>query len=102
MEGPRPGAGSKISLCYDADPIFNGNEHWIEIDSVAAADGDGQFPGYTGGVAPGTYFIAGYMWDGHNSFTFSHLSQTITITPAPPQTFALNSSTSGTFWTGTA
>ena len=32
-------AGSKISLCYDTDTTFNGNEHWIEIDGVAAANG---------------------------------------------------------------
>ena len=32
-------AGSTISLCYDTDTTFNGNEHWIEIDAVTAADG---------------------------------------------------------------
>jgi hypothetical protein len=30
-------------------------------------------------VAPGTYYLAGYLWDGHNTFTMSHLTQAITI-----------------------
>ena len=57
-------AGSKISLCYDTDTAFNGNEHWIEIDGVAAANGSGTYTWNTTGVAPGTYYVAGYMYDG--------------------------------------
>ena len=36
-------------------------------------------------MAAGTYYIAGYMYDGGNTFTFSHLTQAITITAAPDQ-----------------
>ena len=75
-------AGSKISLCYDTDTTFNGNEHWIEIDGVAAANGSGTYTWNTTGVAPGTYYLAGYMYDGKGTFTFSHLTQAITITAA--------------------
>ncbi len=93
-------AGSKISLCYDADASFNKNEHWIEIDRVKAADGSGAYAWNTTGVKPGTYTVAGYMWDGNHTFTTSHLTQTITITVAPAQTFALSGPTSGTFIVG--
>ena len=77
-------AGSTISLCYDTDPTFNGNEHWIEIDAVAAADGSYPFMWDTTGVAPGTYYLAGYLYDGVKTFTFSHLTQAITITATAP------------------
>ena len=73
-------SGSKISLCYDTDTTFNGNEHWIEIDAVTAANGGGTFTWNTTGVAPGTYYLAGYMYDGHGTFTMSHLTQAITLT----------------------
>ena len=75
-------AGSTISLCYDTDTSFDGNEHWIEIDAVTAADGSHPFMWDTTGVAPGTYYLAGYMYDGVKTFTFSHLSQPITIAAA--------------------
>ncbi len=83
-------AGSKISLCYDADASFNENEHWIEIDGVKAADGSDSYTWNTTGVAPGTYYVAGYLWDGGNTFTLSHLVQAITIVAAPSPTFALS------------
>ena len=66
-------SGSKISLCYDTDTTFDGNEHWIEIDGVAAANGGGTYAWNTAGMAPGTYYLAGYMYDGKGTFTFSHL-----------------------------
>ena len=53
-------AGSTISLCYDADKFINGNEHWIEIDGRPAADGTATYTWNTTGVAPGTYYVAGY------------------------------------------
>ena len=88
-------AGSKISLCYDTDKTFNKNEHWIEIDGVAAADGTGTYGWNTAGMAPGTYYLAGYMYDGKGTFTFSHLTQAITITAASSQTFAIDCSDLG-------
>ena len=79
---------STISLCYDSDKYINGNEHWIEIDSVTAANGSGTYDWNTSGVPTGTYYLAGYMWDGSKP-TYSHLKQTITIgaplTLAAPQ-----------------
>ncbi len=94
-------AGSKISLCYDPDTTFNGNEHWIEIDGVAAANGPGTYAWNTTGVAPGTYYIAGYLFDGGKVFTISHLYQSITITATvPPQTFAIAGPTSGSYPAG--
>ncbi len=94
-------AGSKISLCYDTDKTFNKNEHWIEIDGVAAADGTGTYGWNTAGVAPGTYYLAGYMYDGKGTFTFSHLTQAITITAASSQTFAITAPTLATYQAGT-
>ncbi len=94
--------GSKISLCFDTDTTFNKNEHWIEIDAVAAANSGGTYTWNTTGVAPGTYYLGGYMYDG-SSFTMSHLTQAITITGAAakaPQTFALTGPTSGAYQAG--
>ena len=93
--------GSKISLCYDEDTTWwNGNEHWIEVDAVAAANGTGTYSWTTTGMAPGKYYLAGYLWNGASAFTMSHLTQAITITAAPAQTFALNSPTFGTYLVG--
>ena len=72
-------AGSKISLCYDTDTTFDHNEHWIEIDGVLAANGSGSYAWNTAGVAAGTYYVAGYLWNGAGIFTFSHLTQAISI-----------------------
>ena len=82
-------ANGKISLCYDTDTTFNGNEHWIEIDGVPASNSGGTYAWNTTGVAAGTYYLAGYMYGG-GTFTFSHLTQAITITAAAPQTFAVS------------
>ena len=54
-------AGSTISLCYDTDNVINGNEKWIEIDAVTAADGTASYTWNTTGVAPGTYYVGGYL-----------------------------------------
>ena len=81
-------AGSTISLCYDTDNVFNGNEHWIEIDRVAAANGSGSYVWNTSGMTAGTYYLAGYLWDG-KAATFSHLKQAITITAPAPETFVV-------------
>jgi hypothetical protein len=89
--------GSKVSLCYDTDTTFNGNEHWIEIDKAAAADGNGSYWWHTAGMAPGTYYLAGYLWNGDNTFTISHLSKPITVVaPVVPRTFSLVTSIAAT------
>ena len=56
---------SKIRLCYDEDRVWdNGNEHWIEVDQIAAANGQGSYVWNTADVPAGTYYIAGDMSDG--------------------------------------
>ena len=71
-------SGSTISLCYDTDTRFNGNEHWIEINKVTASDGTGTYTWNTAGVATGTYYLAGYLWNGTTP-TFSHQATAITL-----------------------
>ena len=56
--------GSKISLCYDPDTSLQGHEKWIEIDGVTAANGNCSYTWDTTGVQPGTYYVAGYLWNG--------------------------------------
>jgi hypothetical protein len=74
------GAGSKISLCYDRDTtLWNGNEIWIEVDQVVAANGAGTYNWNTAGVPAGTYYIAGYLFENGTPY-LSHLNQSITIT----------------------
>ena len=92
-------SGSTISLCYDTDTIFNHNEKYPEIDRVKAFNGNGGFNWDTTGIAPGTYYIGGYMYGG-GKFTFSHLTQAIQITADPPQTFALSSLSPATHTAG--
>ena len=69
--------GSKVSLCYDQDTSWNGNEHWITIDQVDAADGTYSWD--TTGVAAGSYYIAGYLFDFQGTSIFSHLEDAIAI-----------------------
>ena len=92
--------GSTINLCYDGDTTINGNEHWIEVNAVAGADGSGSYSWDTTGVPAGTYYLAGYLWSGGTA-TFSHLTQSITIQAgASKPTFSLTGPTSGTFTAG--
>jgi hypothetical protein len=72
---------SKISLGYDKDATVDGNEHWIEIDGVTAANGAGSYVWNTTGVAAGTYYLGGYMYDFTTSQAiYSSVATTITIT----------------------
>ena len=93
--------GSKISLCYDEDAtLWNGNEHWIEVDQVTAANGNATYNWNTVGVSAGTYYLAGYMYDFAGTFTSSHLTQAIQIQDGQEQTFVLTGPTSGTYAAG--
>ena len=92
------GYSSKICLCYDTDTRWNGNEHWIEIDQVAASNGTASYAWNTTGISPGTYYIGGYLWSGGKP-TFSHLTRSITI-QGEPTTFALTAPGSGTYNVG--
>jgi cyclophilin family peptidyl-prolyl cis-trans isomerase len=91
-------SGTEISLCYDIDKTPNGNEHWIEIDQVAAANGIGTYSQWdTSNVAPGTYYIGGYLFSG--KAIRSYCATPITIV-APKPTFRLTTPTSGTYNVG--
>ena len=58
----------------------NGNETWISSAS-AAANGTGSYNWNTTGVAPGTYYIGGYLYSGGKP-TYSHLTGSINIAAA--------------------
>ena len=58
-------AGSSVALCYDKDTVWgNGNETWITFGQPAATAG--SYNWNTTGLAPGTYYVAGYLWSGGN------------------------------------
>jgi len=73
---------TKITLGYDPDATaFDSNEHWIEIDGGTAANGGGSYVWNTGGVAAGTYYLSGYMYDfSVSQAVYSHLGTSIVIT----------------------
>ncbi|MGO9108326.1 MAG: hypothetical protein ACLP9L_03755, partial [Thermoguttaceae bacterium] len=92
-------AGSSISLAYDTTSNW-GNPKWIEIGGVSAADGTATYSWNTSGIAPGTYYLAGYLYDAGQPYFF-HLGSPITIAAAAvPPSFALSGPTSGTFTAG--
>ena len=79
-------AGSSVSLAYDTTTNW-GNAKWIEIGALTAADGSGSYSWNTSGVAAGTYYLAGYLYDDSVGF-LSHLTSAITIAAGPPELFA--------------
>ena len=93
---------TKVSLAYDVDSTaFDSNEHWLEVDQVTAANGAGSYAWNTTGVASGTYYLAGYMYDFSTSTAvYSHLATPFVITGGAPPTFALSGPTAGTFSAG--
>ena len=94
-------SGSTISLCYDEDTIlWNGNEHWIEVDQVTATDGNGSYDWNTVNVNAGTYYVGGYLYDGAGNFTFSHLTDAIQMQAGQSQSFELIAPTTGTCTVG--
>ena len=97
MDRRRRDPGSVISLCYDVDKVFNGNERWIEVDQVAAANGAGSYT-WNSSAAPGTYYLAGYLWDGAKAI-YSHLGQAVTIVGVQEQ-FSVVGPASGTYQSG--
>ena len=64
-------AGSSVSLAYDTTTNW-GNPKWIEIGAVTAANGSASYSWNTTGVAAGTYYLGGYLWDANQPY-FSHL-----------------------------
>jgi hypothetical protein len=93
---------TKITLGYDADSTpFDANEHWFEVDGVTAANGAGSYAWNTTGVASGTYYLSGYMYDfGTSRAVYSHLGTSFVITGVAIPTFALTGPTAGTFTAG--
>ena len=72
--------GSTVSLCYDEDTTWwNYNEHWVVVDYGPISDGAGSYLWNTAGVAPGTYYLAGYMYDWHGTFTISQMTEPVTV-----------------------
>ena len=93
-------AGSTVALCYDTGTSFS-NATWITFGQTGA-NGTGSYSWNTTGVAPGTYYIGGYLYSGGSPY-YSHLTQSITIQAnAPAATFTLTAPTSGTFTVGQA
>ena len=92
------GAGSTISLACDTTGNW-GNPKWIEVDGVTAANGAGSYTWNTTGVAPGTYYLEGYLYDAGQA-CFSSLASAITITTAAIPSFTLTGPSSGTFAAG--
>jgi hypothetical protein len=97
-------ANGVISICLDTDTtLWNNNEKWVEVDSVAAANGDGAYTINTTGIAAGTYYVGGYMYNKDTKkFLNAHLTTPITITAAPvtTPTLTLTGPTSGTYTAG--
>ena len=93
---------SKISLGYDPDTTaFDADEHWIEVDRVTAANGAASYSWNTTGVASGTYYLSGYMYDFATSQAlYSHLAASIVITGGAPPAFTLTGPSSITFAPG--
>lgn len=55
--------GTRVSLCCDPDDEWNGNEHWICVDAVAAVPGASSYEWDTRGLPAGDYRIGGYLFD---------------------------------------
>jgi uncharacterized protein YjiK len=95
---------TKITLGYNPDATaFDANEHWIEVDGVSAANGVSSYSWNTTGMASGTYYLAGYMYDFALSHAvYSHLSTPIVITGGNPPAFTLSGPIAGTFTAGSS
>jgi hypothetical protein len=89
---------TKISLGYDSDATaFDANQHWIEIDQISAANGAGSYTWNTTGLAGGTYYLSGYIYD----FAISKAVSTSLSTPIVIRDyFALSGPTSGLYAAG--
>ena len=93
---------TKISLGYDPDvTAFDANQHWIEVDGVTAANGAASYSWNTTGVASGTYYLSGYMYDfSTGKAVYSNLTTSIIITGGGAPAFTLNAPSAGTFAPG--
>ena len=91
---------SSVNLAYDTDTVWGaGRETWFKF-GLSTANGEGVYDWDTTGVAPGTYYIGGYLYDHQEGVaTFSHLTQSFTIQAATP-TFELTDPASETYAVG--
>jgi hypothetical protein len=59
-------AGSKVSLCYTPAAVWSGWStsplYWIEINQIAAVNGNNTYNWNTTGVVPGIFYIGGYLF----------------------------------------
>ena len=97
-------SGTTISLCYDTipyntDKVVGGKAHWIEVDAQSAANGSSTYSWDTTGVAPGTYYIGGYLYSG--KAIRSYIATSITIKAAAAPTLHFTSPASGKYNVGT-
>ena len=56
---------------------------WIEIGALSATDGAGPYSWNTRGLAAGTYYLAGYLYDDGLGY-LSHLTAAITSVSSRP------------------
>ena len=91
---------TKISLGYDPDATpFDANQQWFTINGITAANGTGAYSWNTTGLASGTYYLSGYLYDFSTSeAVFSNLGTSIVIVASPA--FSLNGPSTGTFTAG--
>ena len=92
---------TKISLAYGAEDAPFSAEHWIEVDGITATSNTGSYHWNNAGVAPGTYYLAGYSYDfSTNKVAFTQLSTKIVITGGALPALTLGGPTAGTFSAG--
>ncbi|MEN6449440.1 MAG: choice-of-anchor Q domain-containing protein [Thermoguttaceae bacterium] len=95
--------GDKVTLFYDRDTLWNGNETPIEVDRVNPSDA--MYVWNTpANLAPGTIYIAGYLYSGGKPI-YVHLDGAgVTVKPvtSSPAEFTLTSPVGGTFSKGQA
>ena len=70
-------AGNNINLCYITTIDWSGTSHWVKFGG-AISNGAGYWNWDTTGVPPGTYYIAGYIWNG--APVYAHATTTFIIT----------------------
>ena len=90
-----PGHTTMVSLGYDPDTTpFDANQQWIERGVVTAANGTASYGWDTAGLAAGTYYLDGRLFDSTTGMTASsNLGTPITI--LTPTAATLASSASG-------
>jgi hypothetical protein len=91
--------GSTVSLCYDKDTVWNGNEKWIVVNQETALNTYASYTWNTTGAAAGKYYLAGNI-TANGVTTRAHLTRAITITAPPKPSFRVTSPASGTYKSG--